>query len=467
MTRRPTDQETPLEKTLTDVPQEQAPGDLQDRCLAALDAAEAVRPRRRPVPWSQFAIAAAASLLIGLVMIPALNPAKKSPSGPGHDLRFAAGPSGPAAPPAAGAPGGMTAATTSEPRAARTESPAQILAGDNRSWQARDAWKPKGREGGGAGMPGGAPSPGGPGGPGGPAAGPPGSPIATQTINEPHGSAFEGGRSRAAAAPRGQDVATSDREVRAIAAPGAPPASDSSVQGARGDDVAQQRAPAAAPPMEMPEADRVVPTPSQPWYDRAPDRKKIRHRDMQIKTPDVEKVYQDAMQIVEKGGGYVANEELTVEEHKPDRATIEARVPVEQFDTVLQQLRGLGKLVKLTGTSEDVTLEYKSRGGDIRGLSVAEQDLVERYERESNSYRKSAIKLELDSLRRTLHDEKQALQQLAAEAAFGYLNIEITESSHVWKTIKDRSAEALPIAMALALVALPFFVVALIWRRRA
>jgi len=44
MTRRPTEQLTPLEETLTHLPQEEAPADLQDRCLAALDAAQAAGP---------------------------------------------------------------------------------------------------------------------------------------------------------------------------------------------------------------------------------------------------------------------------------------------------------------------------------------------------------------------------------------------------------------------------------------
>ena len=126
----------------------------------------------------------------------------------------------------------------------------------------------------------------------------------------------------------------------------------------------------------------------------------------------------------------------------------------------------MGKLLKLTGSSEDRTQEYKSRGADIRGLSAAEQDLMDRYTRERNASRKQALKWELDSLRRRLHDEKQALLALAAETNFAYLDIEIVEGSSFWHSVKEKSADALPIAMAIALVALPFFVVGMMWRRR-
>ncbi|MCE5238134.1 DUF4349 domain-containing protein [bacterium] len=406
MTRRPTEQLTPLEETLTHLPQEEAPEGLQDRCLAALDAAgpesseepeslegPATSRPKRPIPWNHFAVAAAASLVIALVAMPLLLSPAKSPRQP---IVSAEGPAGPSA------------------AAQHTSSMAGGV-----MYEAADV----------PGMPERKPS-----------AGAPGGPAAMPTSPAP---------ARAARAPN----ATAAHKV---------------MVGREDIDRLQPSAtvPAVPPIAAGAEIRSVVPAPSQPWYDRSEGRQKISRRAMQIEAPDVEETYQQIVAAIEKAGGYIEREDLMVQKGQPDRATISARVPAAAFDAVVQQLRGLGKLLKLTGSSEDRTQEYKSRGADIRGLSAAEQDLMDHYARERNASRKQALKWELDSLRRTLHEEKQALLALAAETNFAYLDIQIVEGSSFWHSVKEKSADALPIAMAIALAALPFFVVGMMWRRR-
>lgn len=445
MTRRPTDQETPLEQTLLNLPQEAAPAGLQDSCLAALDGAKVTKPARRPVPWNQFAIAAAASILIAIIALPLLSPPAKRAAAPSQHVAFGPG-GGPGA--AGGGPGpAMPVSGVQRKEEMRKPSPAQGLAHPKPSYQAaldKTARRPTA-------------APGAPGGPGGgndleQATAPPAAPPAAAGPAPVRGRGVMGTSYNGEAADRVATTAGAKTETQSPE-PIAPQHVDAG-------------APAAPAPVLPPGTAGYPPRPTTPWYDQSEQRQKITHRDMALETPDVERVYHEAVTIIEKAHGYVANENLTVEDRGPDKAVIEARVPADGFDGVVGQLRDLGKLVKLTGTSEDRTIEYRSRGADIRGLSFAEQKLVERYEREENPSRKAAIKLELDELRRNLHQEKTALLELAAEASYAYLNIEITEHGHFWKTVKEGAAEALPIAMALALVALPFFVVALIWRRR-
>ena len=401
MTRRPTEQLTPMEETLTNLPQEAAPADLQDRCLAALDAAgpepsegpeslegPATSRPKRPIPWNHFAVAAAASLVIALVAMPLLLSPAKSPRQPVVSAEAPAGP----------------------PAAAQHTS---SMAGGV-MYEAADA----------PGMP----------------------------------------ERKLAPMP------TSPAPVRAAQATRAPNAAAAHKVMVGREDIDRLQPSATVRPVPPitagVEVRSVVPAPSQPWYDRSEGRQKISRRAMQIEAPDVEETYQQIAAAIEKAGGYVEREDLMVQKGEPDRATISARVPAAAFDAVVQQLRGMGKLLKLTGSSEDRTQEYKSRGADIRGLSAAEQDLMDRYARERNASRKQALKWELDSLRRTLHEEKQALLALAAETNFVYLDIEIVEGSSFWHGVKEKSADALPIAMAIALVALPFFVVGMMWRRR-
>jgi len=399
MTRRPNDQLTPLEQTLTNLPQEPAPADLQDRCLAAMYVARVRTPARKPVPWSYFALAGAASLLILIVATPVLltmlAPAKSA---------YEATPTPPAHRAEADKLGTDVVAQT-PPAASGARSADATSAGT--AYRSTNGLAP------------GAP------------------PILGRPAAKPAGQSVE---QRAVA----QRARIQYKIARVPPGPVAQPV-------------------AASEPENRP----VVPAPAQPWYDRTDERQKIVHRDMTIEAPEVEETYHRVVAAIEKVGGYIEREDLIVQKGEPDHATIAARIPVASFDAVVQQLRDMGKLVKLSGSSEDRTQEYKSRGVDIRALSAAEQDLIQRYETERNESRKQALKWELDALRKQLHDEKQALLALAAETAFAYLNLEIVEGRGVWHDLKEKSTEALPIAMAMALVALPFLVVLVIWRRKA
>ncbi|MBU0606854.1 MAG: DUF4349 domain-containing protein [Armatimonadetes bacterium] len=453
MTRRPNDTLTPLEETLTNLPQEEAPADLEDRCLAALDAAQAAGPAplegpyiirpKRPVPWNHFAIAAAASLLIALVAMPLLTQVREKAPGRTFDLYQsydASGPSGPMA-----TTRNSRAASAPAPAVPSQEPPEVTLGRPHASYQSaldKDRAKTEAEE---------APAPP-PGGPGAPR-------IVATTVNEGYGGSFGRDSAGAKRAPRQEVGQVAGRKVRDATAP--PP----SVVEAYGGSRLAQTVPAPGMPEAPSATDAVVPAPSQPWYDRTDERKKISTRDMTIETPNVEAVYQQAVSAIEKVGGYIAHEDLVMQDEEPDRATIAARVPAASFDAVVQQLRGLGKLVKLTGSSEDRTQEYQSRATDIRALSDAEQQMVRRYDNAS-AEQKRVLRAALDELRRSREKEKQALLKLAAETSYAYLDIAIVEDGHFWHNLRDKCAAALPFAMALALVALPFFVVAMVWRRR-
>jgi len=439
MTRRPDDALTPLEETLTNLPQEQAPADLEDRCLAALDEAQVAPAKKRAMPWNHFAIAAAASLLIALVAMPLLTPGRAKAPGRTFEPYQSYDPSRPAGPMATPRP--SMPASAPAPAMPQQEPPEMTLGRPHSSYQSvldKDRAKTEAEE---------APPPGGP--------APPR--IVTSTVNAGYGTSFGRDSTGAKRAPRrevGQVVEVRERQPRNALEMAQAPAI---------------QAGGAVRTLSRPEsaavADAVVPAPSQPWYDRSEDRKKISTRDMTLSTPNVEQAYRDVVSAIEKVGGYIAHEDLIVQDDDPDRATIAARVPAASFDVVVEQLRGLGKLVKMSGSSEDRTQEYKSRGADIRALSDAEQQMVRRIAN-AGTEQKRVLQAALGELRRSREKEKQALSALAAETSFAYLDIQIVEGGHFWHSLQDKCAAALPFAMALALVALPFFVVAMIWRRR-
>lgn len=206
--------------------------------------------------------------------------------------------------------------------------------------------------------------------------------------------------------------------------------------------------------------------PPGPWNDQSEERRKVTQRSVEVETPTVEETYKQAVGLIERAGGYLTHEELVVLDRGQDHAQLQARIPVEQFDGLIAQVRELGHLVRMTGQSEDKTEDYQAQGADIRTLGAREEDLAARYNSERNSARKEQLRLELQSVRQQLAAEKASLKSLHKETSWAQLSLEISETRGVRQFINRAAQEALPLAFSLALIAVPLLVLALLWKRR-
>lgn len=202
------------------------------------------------------------------------------------------------------------------------------------------------------------------------------------------------------------------------------------------------------------------------WYDQSDQRRKVTQREVEVETPAVEETYKQAVSLIEKAGGYLTQEELVVVDRGRDHARLQARVPVEQFDGVIAQLRELGHLVRMTGQSEDKTEEYQAQGAGIGELGAREEALTAAYERESNRAKKEQLRQELQRVRGQLAADKASLKSLHKQTSWAQLGLEINETRGVRQIITRAAQEALPLAFNLALIAVPLLVLALLWKRR-
>ena len=168
-------------------------------------------------------------------------------------------------------------------------------------------------------------------------------------------------------------------------------------------------------------------TPTRPWRDDSGERQKIAHKDLELAVEDVEEAYDEAASIIEKAGGYVDTENITVEESGEKQAVISARVPVDQLDDVVAGLRKLGEVISLVGESEDRTKEYDGRGAEIRDLGAEEVELVAKYEKEKNKARKRELYRRIMALREQNSRHKATLKDLSDRTHFAYLELILVE----------------------------------------
>lgn len=214
---------------------------------------------------------------------------------------------------------------------------------------------------------------------------------------------------------------------------------------------------------------RRAPTVEDPWRDFSGERQVITQKQMEIEVADVERAYDEARAIVEKHGGFVASDRVSISEGQRDSAHLTIRVPVGSFESAITDLRQLGEVVRLVGESVDVTEEYYTEGAQTRELADREQALVEKYEAETNPARKRQLKAQLDQLRAELRREKEILTNLAEQTHWPVLELVLNENTGPGGFLARMlagSLTALAWVGATAIIWVPLVVLlTLFWRR--
>ena len=204
----------------------------------------------------------------------------------------------------------------------------------------------------------------------------------------------------------------------------------------------------------------------RPWDDQSDTRRKITERTVELETPRVEETYRQAVGLIEKAGGFVLEENLIVRRRGPTQARLQARIPIAQFAGVIAQVRELGRLVLMTGQTQDETEQYQSDAAGIRELGAREEELALRYAGEKDRQKKAQLAKELASVRGQLAGAKQALKSLHKATSYAQLGLMISESRGLRATVKNAAEAALPLVFSLSLIAVPLLILALIWKRR-
>ncbi|MEA3402455.1 MAG: DUF4349 domain-containing protein [Armatimonadota bacterium] len=212
-----------------------------------------------------------------------------------------------------------------------------------------------------------------------------------------------------------------------------------------------------------------TPEVEDPWRDFSGRRQVVSTKEMDVEVRDVEDAYDRARSIVDKHGGFVASDRVQISEGEQDVAHLTIRLPVDQFESAITDLRQLGEVVRLVGESLDVTQQYYQEGAEIRGMADREQWLVDRYERETNARKKRQLKQQIDQLRRELKQEKEILTRLAEQTHWPVLELQLLQSTgpgDFASRMVERSLSTLAWVGATAIIWVPIVVLlTLFWRR--
>ncbi len=116
----------------------------------------------------------------------------------------------------------------------------------------------------------------------------------------------------------------------------------------------------------------------------ADKRKIIRNGYLNLEVSSVEEALADIKALVDSANGYVANESVSQDQYETRSGTITCRVPSEQLDGTLEELKKLGKVEHVSITGNDITDQYFDLEIRMRNQKELEERLVALLKRPSN-----------------------------------------------------------------------------------
>lgn len=107
------------------------------------------------------------------------------------------------------------------------------------------------------------------------------------------------------------------------------------------------------------------------------DRKIIYQADIALVIEDLDKIEPEVRSLVQQGGGYIAEFNITGSPGSLRSAQWRVRIPTERFDTFLEDVIRLGELERNRRTSQDVTEEFFDVEARVKNKKVEEQRLIQ------------------------------------------------------------------------------------------
>lgn len=172
-----------------------------------------------------------------------------------------------------------------------------------------------------------------------------------------------------------------------------------------------------------------------------PQQHVIRTAELHVEVKDADKALARARTVTENAGGHVANESTTRRGERGFSSHIVLRVPQHEYEAVLRDLSGAGKLRSRKADAKDVTdqvVDVESRIATQRASVARVRELMDKAEKLSD-----VVTLEGELSRRQADLESLLAQQasLKDRTSLATITLELTEPD---PAVKDREEDGTP-----------------------
>jgi hypothetical protein len=180
-------------------------------------------------------------------------------------------------------------------------------------------------------------------------------------------------------------------------------------------------------------------TPTANVTPAAPDRYLIRNATLVIEVKDARDSYNKLFLAVKDSKGYLSNLQETVDALGNRTITMQVRVPAKLFDSSMQSLSSLGKVMEKHVTAEDVTEEYVDTESTLRNLNRTEARLLEHLSRTGRLSDTLLVEKELTRVRQEIEQREGRLRFLSHRVQFSTLDVTLREEAKAQAVVPPAS----------------------------
>lgn len=136
----------------------------------------------------------------------------------------------------------------------------------------------------------------------------------------------------------------------------------------------------------------------------------------------------DAVGVVaRRHGGFVSDSNIQITEGVPPSATLTVRVPSARFDSVMNELKGVGTVRARAINSEDVSVEFVDTQSRIRNLQKEEATILNLLDRTGKLSEILEVERELSRVRGEIEQAQGRIRQLSALVDLATIEVSLAE----------------------------------------
>lgn len=157
----------------------------------------------------------------------------------------------------------------------------------------------------------------------------------------------------------------------------------------------------------------------------------MKHGDVSLLVADVEPAIQSLYRIASRAGGDVAK----LQDQTPDQpgsrhtAAIELRVPATRFDSSMEAVAGVGRVVTRSSQAEDVTDQIVDMQARLRNLRHTEADLLRIMDRSGKIADVLDVETQLSSVREQIEQLDAQLKSTQARVAYSTIDVSLADEA--------------------------------------
>lgn len=153
----------------------------------------------------------------------------------------------------------------------------------------------------------------------------------------------------------------------------------------------------------------------------------VRNADMSVKVESVHQAQDKMSDIAKKLGGYLDDMSLIAPENTAATASMAFRVPVQNFDAALIEIRNMGQVISESSSSDDVTGEVVDKESRIDTYANEEKNLIDELNKTKDPNQRFQIRTRLQEVRANLKSIRAQYLALRDIADYSTINLKFVE----------------------------------------